>query len=365
MTSIYVDVLHRMMDRLSSKIFLSFNLICLSAAIALTAYWIYVYTLNEDLVTVDYRKYYDREKDVFPSLSLCLKNSISDQKIKDRNTSINTSVYLNFLKGDVFDPEMLLIHFPTVIKNMTDYIEDDFIRYRNGTIFAVHPAYQNDSAFGDNFSTDYKKRIISSNYAFFLYSSFFVCYDLSTPHDRNINEFYYRIDSSIFPSGIRPSSYGLVIVLHYPNQLLIAGNREHKWPQPRNQDDSYEMKFHVNAVEVLRRRQKRGRPCNQNWEDHDRVIKNKHTNSVGCILPYLDKIDGVPLCSTKEEMMKKFNFREDDYGIDPPCEEMKSIRTSYQESTYDPDKESWATKGNVWIGLVYPLEDFKEISQTR
>ena len=61
MTSIYVDVLHRMMDRLSSKIFLSFNLICLSAAIALTAYWIYVYTLNEDLVTVDYRKYYAEE----------------------------------------------------------------------------------------------------------------------------------------------------------------------------------------------------------------------------------------------------------------------------------------------------------------
>lgn len=353
-----------MENSISSKIFLGFNLICLSAAIALTSYWVYIFFLNEDLVTIDYKKYYDNEKDSLPVLSLCLKNSISNDEIKSANQRFNASTYLKFLKGEIFDPELLHLDYKTIIVNMTHFIEEDFIRYRNGTVFALHPAYQHDPVFGDNF-VENKQRMISSKYAFFHYSNFFVCYDLSTPHDSNINQFYYRVNSNIFPLGIRPSSYGLMMALHSPHQLLISGNREHKWPQPRDKNDSYEMKFHIHGVEVLRRRKKDNRPCNQNWEEHDNLITKQHTQNIGCTLPYLDKVEGIPPCTTKEQMKKKFHFREDHYGVNPPCREMKNIRSSYQESTYDPSKLSWARKGYFWIGLIFPQDDFKEISQTR
>ena len=84
-----------------------------------------------------------------------------------------------------------------------------------------------------------------------------------------------------------------------------------------------------------------------------------------CRLPYLNSAEDVPFCSTKEQMKKMFQHRGDYYGVEPPCKEMKTIRTSYQESTLDITDVSWAKKGTFWISLIYPHEDFKEILQTR
>ena len=124
----------------------------------------------------------------------------------------------------------------------------------------------------------------------------------------------YRFNSSIFSSGVRPIIHGFVAMIHYPNQLLIAGNTKYQWPKKR---------------------------------------------------PYLDITGDVPLCSTKEQMKKMFHHRGDYYGIDPPCREMKTIRTSYHESTFHIGDAPWVRKGTFWMGIIYPYEDFKEILQTR
>ena len=42
-----------MIRNIFPKISVGFNLFCISAAVALSGYWIYVYTLNEDLTNVD------------------------------------------------------------------------------------------------------------------------------------------------------------------------------------------------------------------------------------------------------------------------------------------------------------------------
>ena len=154
-------------------------------------------------------------------------------------------------------------------------------------------------------------------------------------------------------------------MIHYPNQLLIAGNTKYQWPKKRTKDDSYQMIFHIRGVEVLRRRRKRKRPCNEAWEDHDDYIKKHHTADLRCGLPYLDSTGDVPLCSTKEQMKQMFHHRGDYYGIDPPCREMKTIRTSYHESTFHIGDAPWVRKGTFWMGIIYPYEDFKEILQTR
>ena len=120
-----------MPDTYSSKVFLCFNLLCLCAAMVLSAYWIYVFVLNEDLCTVDYKKYLIHEKDVFPGFSICMNDPISNEKLKKRNATFNSSEYLKFLEGEIFDPKMTLIDYSTIIRNITDFIEVEFIRYRN------------------------------------------------------------------------------------------------------------------------------------------------------------------------------------------------------------------------------------------
>ena len=349
-----------------SNVQIAFRLFCLIITISLSTYWTYQYFLNEDLISLEYKKYYTKEEDVYPILSLCITNPISEKKLKELNASFNASSYLKFLSGEVFEPSFLHIDYHSVIKDMKDYIEEDFIRYRNGSSIALHPDYKSNSNYVYGGVVGNENRAFPSKYAFFSDGDeFFNCYELAMPQERNIKNFWFRLNSNMFPNGIRPTSYGFLAILHYPNQLLIARTVKHFWPQSRNINDSYSMQFLIRGVEVIQRRQKQQRNCYENWKEFDIYIKDRHSNNVGCRVPYLDTLYNISMCSTIEQMKKKFYLQADDYGLSPPCREMKKITEKYEEVTLNLQKVSWARKGTFWISIIFPDEDFKEISQTR
>ena len=281
------------------------------------------------------------------------------------NPNINVSSYLSYLNGQTFDSNMSEIEYFSVIQNASDFIEEDFIRYRNGSFLSFNSAYRDDKLFGKSSINKKISRTFSANYAFFFISYFYNCYELSIPHDRNIYSFWFRINSSVFPSGIREEAYDLLTILHYPNQMLIAGNRRYEYPQTRTIEESYMMKYLIRRVEVLKRRQARNRPCNENWERYDNEIENKFTNSIECRLPYLNHNKEIPICASKKKLQKRFYLRSDDYGVSPPCFEMKKITDLYTESSLDTKKHSWTRKGTFFIGITLPDEDYREITQTR
>ena len=352
-----------MKSDLNLNVSILFRIICLALTLALSGYWIYVFSLNEDLVTIEYRKYYAREKDVYPLLSLCLTNSISQGKLTELNANLSVASYLQFLSGETFNSTLVDINYQSIIENMTEFIEEDFIRFRNGSYQALHPDY-NDSL---NFKYSYikNKRIYPSKYSFFsVNEGFYTCYELAIPHDKNIMGFWFRINTKIFPLRVRPKSYGLIAIIHYPNQLLISKTLKHLWP-PWNKDEVHEMQFQIRGVEVLRRRQKWRRQCHDHWEDYDHYIIKNHLQSVGCRAPYLPSNNDLPPCRMKEEMEKKFYFQTDDYRLKSPCREMKKIYERFDESTHDVKEIIWARRGYFWLSIAISDEDFKEISETR
>ena len=212
-------------NEFSSKIYLVFRILCFASALALTSYWTYVFILDKDLCIIEYKKYYTGERNVFPVLSFCINNPVSKKKLERVNPNINVSSYLSYLNGQVFDSNMSEIEYSSVIKNASDFIEKDFVRYRNGTFLSFNSAYSDDEIYGNNMLEKSIRGTFSADYAFFFSSRFYNCYELSIPHDRNIYSFWFRINSSIFPSGIREEAFDLLTILHYPNQMLIAGNR--------------------------------------------------------------------------------------------------------------------------------------------
>ena len=341
----------------------AFHVFCFISALSLSIYWIYVFNLNENLCTVEYKKYFTENKNVYPVLSMCFKNPISSTKLENANPRINVSSYIKFLQGQEFDSEMLQIKYSNIIKNLTDYIKEGYVRYRNGTHVSRHPDYKYYETNGRNILHYENKRLFSSRYAFF-FEGFYNCYELSIPQDRNIYYHSFRIDNSIFRNGIR-SQYALFTILHYPNQLLIANSRKYVWPKERKREDSYIMRFNIRAVELLKRRYTRNRPCNEYWEGHDNEIKQRFIKAINCRPPYLDIGSNVSLCSSKEDLKETFYLRSDDYGIDPPCHEMKKVSVFYEESKLDVKKISWAKKGSFWVIIVFVNEDYKEITQTR
>ena len=64
--------------------------------------------------------------------------------------------------------------------------------------------------------------------------------------------------------------------------LYSTHTLRYTWPQTRQKNESYVMRFKIKGVEVVRRRQKSSQPCNENWEDYDNEIINNHIQKNGC-----------------------------------------------------------------------------------
>ena len=64
------------------------------------------------------------------------------------------------------------------------------------------------------------------------------------------------IHKQIFAKGIHPSVMGLTVFVHYPHQLLNAGDSvKNNWPNRKKKRNApFMMKFMVNSIEVITRR---------------------------------------------------------------------------------------------------------------
>ena len=354
-----------MSDCVSSKFVSVFNLFCWIATILLSTYWIYVFLADEDLVKVEYKKYFTEKKDVFPELSFCLKDAISEEKLSKISSHFSVSAYLEFLKGSYFNPSMLNIKHESIIKNMSDYIEEDGVLLRNGSFLTIHSAYEDNLQLNEIFLKNVKKRVYPSYSSFFWYNSFYNCYSFRIPDDINIKSYWYRVRNTIFSNGVRSNSFGLITFLHYPNQLMVsAKTMKYIWPH-RKSDETYLMRFDIDEVEILRRRQKRSRPCSEFWSEYDNEIKTKHSNDFGCMLPYMHLTKNVTPCNNKTQMRNIFYLRFDDYGVLPPCQTMENIHYQHSERTIDVKEETWMTKESFLLGISVAENHFKEITQTK
>ena len=354
--------------RVSSKIMLFYNIACWTATIALTTYWVNIFIKDEDLSRVEYKKYFTEKSDVFPVMSFCIKDPISSKKLGQNISNVSVLNYLDFLKGKYLDPSILRIKYEDIIKNMSDYIEEDSIKYRNSTILTIHSAYTKDLEYGDekhNHGSG-NKQLFPLHTAFLDSGDLFNCYSLKFQNDRNIETVWYRVKSSIFLNGTRLNRKELWTFLHYPNQLMISKKTlKYMWPQQRKKHESYLMRFDITGVELLRRRQKRSRPCSVFWADYDNEIKTKHSVDIGCKLPYINLEQNMTSCKDKAQMKKAFIIRSDDYGVLPPCQTMEKINYLYSERTLDIKKDSWARRGYFWLGISIAQDHFKEIVQTK
>ena len=326
--------------------------------------------LNEDVCCVEYKRYYKTKNGKYPMLSFCLGDPFLEEKLKVYGNDIDSATYVEFLKGNIFDKKMLKIPYQTVIIDITEYVVEYYVVYRNST----EVNFQNDLLNGAT-SFDLNRRIVAketlfpSSHAMFKWLgtySFYHCYGVSVPHDNNIESFVFRANSSIFPSGIRKSEYQLVTLLHYPNQMLTSSRTmKFTWPKKRVIDANYLMRFRINRVEIIRRRQKIHSPCNDNWENHDNWLKENHIKFTGCVPPYINTTSNVSRCSTQEQMRNSvFHLKTDGYETSPPCTSMENINYEYEEITLDTESPYYQ-KGVFYIGFQLFPEEYKEISQIR
>ena len=326
-----------------------FHGVCLVATFSLVVYWMYMFSLNEDTSLVQYKRYYEDKEDVYPTLSLCFRNPFSDQKLGREGADLNRTAYFQFLNGDYITPKIKNIDYKSITLNISASIIRYWISYHDGSDQYYEATY---------------RRLVNSFNGFLWDGHFYGCYRLQIPDDKNITYFSVELKNNVFTVERRPMHFDFFTLIHYPNQLLASlGSLKYSWVE-RLTNNSYSMRFKIDKVEVIRRRNRLSQPCHDDWKHYDEVVLAEHTQKIGCRAPYQEIGKGVRLCSTKSEMKQsRFFLRSDLNGMLQPCKTLQKVIYEYTET--DLSTTNFGSQNSFWIGLILRDPYFMEITQTR
>ena len=317
--------------------------------------WLYKYYQNEDLLDFDYRNYYQTQEDVHPMLSICLNRPFSQESLDRLN--VNETEYIKFLEGSQFDSKFLSIDFNSIRLNASDYIKRFWIAFINGT--EIENEYMPEMTV-----------FLELSYSGFIdFVGFVNCYALKVQtnviYEGNIKHFGVLLSYDIFPTGERPMIHGFDTLIHYPNQLLRSLDTQlYGWTKI-NKEDVIIMRFRINTMEVIKRRNKRDHPCHGNWNNDDDEILVKHTQAIGCRAPYQYPSKDIKVCNTSETMAaSKFTISALGYNSIPPCKAVGKIYYSYEETSRTRRSAS-DYPGGFLVGMYFMGQQFKEIVKKR
>ena len=108
-----------------------FYILCVVVTLSLTIYWCYEFSLNEDLSVIRYKKFFQTNKDIYPTFSLCFNNPFLENHLEEYG--INKTTYSAFLAGEIFSSELMNINYSYVTINIIDYIKGYKIYFENAT----------------------------------------------------------------------------------------------------------------------------------------------------------------------------------------------------------------------------------------
>ena len=196
-----------------------FQLSCFASLIFMTSYWFYKFVIeDEDLCLVDYKAVENADEFPLPTVSMCFENPFLDKKLKEIGPDINTTTYLKYLRGEIFDGRFSDIDYDSVTLNLSEYHIKDIVYWKNGSIS----------------SSVLKNNVVEQLYVTFngfWDDRFYKCFgmEINNKYRGEINYIGNVYKQNEFLDGFRRSSgNALCIFFHYPTHFLLS-NMNYKW----------------------------------------------------------------------------------------------------------------------------------------
>ena len=146
---------------------------------------------------------------------------------------------------------------------------------------------------------------------------------------------------------------------------MVHGRSEHHWIQ-RQDNSTFSMRFRVESMDILNKRNKNNDPCRDDWKNYDFDILTEHVEEIKCRAPYHILSDQFPFCSTNEQLKRARAFSLSSGIIDDlthPCKIAEKISYTYEEG--DSEGTGRFSLNEFWISLYFYNRRYKEITQTR
>ena len=327
------------MNITKTNVYLIFCYLC---TFSMIGFWIYKYTWDEKLVTVDYKDFYESKEDVHPIMSLCFKNPF----IKE--TGNETEDQYDTLLNEYLSGKITLDEYDATSKDTTfdlaDYVLKYWVLWENGSNKTYEPS-------------DYEWVVPKMSYIGYWSGRFFKCFSVEIPQ-KEVKEISLLLKNSIFPKNVRPTHWGFLVLLHYPNQLLLpATSKKYIWDPQTNQKD-YELRIYARNVEIFLRQEK----CIENWNDYDAEVVESHLNRTGCRPFYISQSDKkYPLCNSKKLIMNVSRSLSMDanHAFTPPCKALEKVNYKYE--IIDLNGTEWESEGHFWCTYTMQDKRFKVI----
>ena len=325
-------------------------------------YDINTYIKDEDVTEITYKLYNQDEESVYPEITICVDSPWRDDQLHAYGDGVNNTTYENYLRGRSFNKHMIDIDFDKISIDITEYLIDACLK--------------------NSFQGDCVK--FEPKISLFFEPGFLVkCFSIHNPPGVNIVYIESRLNTSVFPNSIRPEKWGFIVRFPLSNQNLRSAKITYgEWKSRQNMSNGYTMNFYVRNVQIIKRRNKKVKPCYQ-WNKYDYLIVQDLSKKVSCKPVYWHNLSEQPICTSKEDLKyfeesfyKRYFGSEDTATYIPPCIEIADMQIEYDDiepiekkkvDEYDIDGEGVMSKSSDWfkVRLWFRTNDFIEIKQIK
>ena len=149
------------------------------------------------------------------------------------------------------------------------------------------------------------------------------------------------------------------------------------WPtREPNLPKDYIMQFNIRNIEVLEKRNKHTKPCNEGIPDVDGNLMQVVLEKIKCKPPYWNLTSSLQLCSKPEEIKKAANLIKGDvFGYNEhkkliktlPCRTLEKIQYDARDIPY-PDARAyltWTNSNVVELWSEFRDSTYKEVTNIR
>ena len=321
----------------------TFEVICVLGVAVMVGYWFYKYEVEDrDIGVVDYVPLMKSDFEL-PVPSLCFESPVVMDTLHDIDPEINTTTYMKYLKGEIYDDRFEDIDYFNVTLDLKKYF------------LAAHIILSNESTSREqNITTIIHKTIFNGLY----FNTFTKCFAVEInkkdlPSKMNQVSYYYNERKLLKDLG---PGYTVTLNLHYPGQFLLEINMPIKYP---GQPPYYNIRRYISDIEYLQRRNSRKKHCTTQSKTFDDMVWKKHITMNRCRAPYDRPYHALTKCTEKDDIQRSaFDFHAVGTKYYPKaCQRISKL---YFKRT---DKKI-KSNGYFQIDLIYPM-DVRIITQSK
>ena len=158
----------------------------------------------------------------------------------------------------------------------------------------------------------------------------------------------------------RPPYKSFEVRLSYPGQQLTSSTVESNWGRDEPKKE-YTMKFEVQNIVVMKKRNKLQESCEEDWKNNDNVSISKILEEVKCTLPHWNINTSFATCQGKQlkEIGSKFQKLRNNV---PPCQTIEKILYTYTEKDGLENFDETIAEAKKQLGIKYDITQMFQVT---